>query len=163
MAARTPLTLAEKERLYTEKLRGRSLATIATELGCSPQTARKWWRVARDQGRSAFRRVRRGRAPTGVLSRFPPAVTQRALALKQAHPAWGPDRVLTDLQLDPTLTGLPLPHRSQLALLFLRRGGPRMGVEVPFVPFLALGFLLAYFIQWNPLAAWLCLIDCVVY
>jgi transposase-like protein len=118
MAARTPLTLAEKQRLYTEKLRGRSLATIAADLGCSPQTARKWWRVARDQGRSAFRRARRGRAPTGVLSRFPPAVTQRALALKQVHPAWGPDRVLTDLQLDPTLTGLPLPHRSQLALLF---------------------------------------------
>jgi prepilin signal peptidase PulO-like enzyme (type II secretory pathway) len=39
-----------------------------------------------------------------------------------------------------------------IAVLFLRRGGPRMGVEVPFVPFLALGFLLAYFIQWNPLA-----------
>jgi hypothetical protein len=41
MAARTPLTLAEKEPLYTEKLHGRSLATIADELGCSLQTARK--------------------------------------------------------------------------------------------------------------------------
>lgn len=40
-----------------------------------------------------------------------------------------------------------------ILLLFVRRGGPRMGLEVPFVPFLALGFLLAYFIQWNPLAA----------
>jgi leader peptidase (prepilin peptidase) / N-methyltransferase len=39
-----------------------------------------------------------------------------------------------------------------IAILALRRGGPRMGIEVPFVPFLALGFLLAYFIQWNPLA-----------
>jgi prepilin signal peptidase PulO-like enzyme (type II secretory pathway) len=39
-----------------------------------------------------------------------------------------------------------------IAILVLRRGGPRMGIEVPFVPFLALGFLLAYFIQWNPLA-----------
>ena len=25
-----------------------------------------------------------------------------------------------------------------------------MGVEVPFAPFLAAGFLLAYFTQWNP-------------
>lgn len=29
--------------------------------------------------------------------------------------------------------------------------GHRMGIEVPFVPFLALGFLLAYFTGWNPL------------
>jgi prepilin signal peptidase PulO-like enzyme (type II secretory pathway) len=39
-----------------------------------------------------------------------------------------------------------------IAILVMRRGGPRMGIEVPFVPFLAAGYLLAYFIQWNPLA-----------
>lgn len=37
-------------------------------------------------------------------------------------------------------------------VLSTRRGGPRMGIEVPFVPFLALGFLLALFTSWNPLA-----------
>ena len=36
-------------------------------------------------------------------------------------------------------------------ILVLRRGGPRMGIEVPFVPFLAIGYLLAFFTQWNPL------------
>lgn len=36
-----------------------------------------------------------------------------------------------------------------IVILFMRRGGPRMGIEVPFVPFLAAGFLLAYFSQWN--------------
>lgn len=39
-----------------------------------------------------------------------------------------------------------------IGVLVTRRGGPRMGIEVPFVPFLALGFLIAYFLQWNPLA-----------
>jgi len=29
--------------------------------------------------------------------------------------------------------------------------GHRMGIEVPFVPFLAAGYMLAYFTQWNPL------------
>lgn len=29
--------------------------------------------------------------------------------------------------------------------------GHRIGIEVPFVPFLAAGYLLAYFTQWNPL------------
>lgn len=37
-----------------------------------------------------------------------------------------------------------------IGILLLRRGGPTMGIEVPFVPFLAAGFLLAYFTQWNP-------------
>lgn len=38
-----------------------------------------------------------------------------------------------------------------ICILALRKGGPRMGIEVPFVPFMALGFLLALFTQWNPL------------
>jgi prepilin signal peptidase PulO-like enzyme (type II secretory pathway) len=38
-----------------------------------------------------------------------------------------------------------------IGILLSRRGGPTMGIEVPFVPFLAAGFLLAYFTQWNPI------------
>ncbi|MDE2021324.1 MAG: prepilin peptidase [Patescibacteria group bacterium] len=37
-----------------------------------------------------------------------------------------------------------------IAMLARRPRGSRMGVEVPFAPFLATGFLLAYFTQWNP-------------
>lgn len=37
-----------------------------------------------------------------------------------------------------------------IALLLKRSRGSRMGVEVPFAPFMAAGFLLAYFTQWNP-------------
>ncbi len=37
-----------------------------------------------------------------------------------------------------------------IIVLWARPGGPRMGIEVPFVPFLAAGFLLAFFTQWNP-------------
>lgn len=37
-----------------------------------------------------------------------------------------------------------------IALLLTRPVGSRMGVEVPFAPYLAAGFLLAYFTQWNP-------------
>jgi leader peptidase (prepilin peptidase)/N-methyltransferase len=36
-----------------------------------------------------------------------------------------------------------------IVVLAKRPAGSRMGVEVPFAPFLALGFLLAYFTQWN--------------
>lgn len=37
-------------------------------------------------------------------------------------------------------------------ILFGRPRGSRMGIEVPFAPFLAAGFILAYFTQWNPFA-----------
>lgn len=36
-----------------------------------------------------------------------------------------------------------------IIVLLRRPAGSRMGVEVPFAPFLAAGFLLAYFTQWN--------------
>lgn len=36
-----------------------------------------------------------------------------------------------------------------IIVLLGRRPGTRMGIEVPFVPFLAAGFLLALFTQWN--------------
>lgn len=39
-----------------------------------------------------------------------------------------------------------------IIVLLHRPRGSRMGVEVPFAPFLAAGFLLAYFTQWNPFA-----------
>lgn len=38
-----------------------------------------------------------------------------------------------------------------IAILVSRPKGHRMGIEVPFVPFLAAGYALAYFTQWNPL------------
>jgi len=37
-----------------------------------------------------------------------------------------------------------------IVVLARRPRGSRMGVEVPFAPFLAAGFLLAYITQWNP-------------
>lgn len=37
-------------------------------------------------------------------------------------------------------------------ILAFRKGGPKMGIEVPFVPFMVAGFLLALFTQWNPLS-----------
>lgn len=37
-----------------------------------------------------------------------------------------------------------------ILVLVRRPQGSRMGTEVPFAPFLAAGFLLAYFTQWNP-------------
>ena len=38
-----------------------------------------------------------------------------------------------------------------IVILVATPKGHRMGIEIPFVPFLAAGYLLAFFTQWNPL------------
>ncbi|MDO8408099.1 MAG: prepilin peptidase [bacterium] len=46
-----------------------------------------------------------------------------------------------------------------IVLLAASPRGSRMGIEVPFAPFLAAGFLLAYFTQWDPFALMAALMD----
>ncbi len=121
MTTRTALTAGEKERIYREKAAGRTLAAIAADLRCSLACLRKWWRRARDQGPAAWTRPRAARAPTGAASRCDPDVVAYALALKQAHPGWGPDHVRSVLQQHPTLGQRHLPSRSRLAALFRER------------------------------------------
>jgi len=89
MAARTPLTVAEKERSTPRRSAGAPSPLLRrTRLflpNCAQMVARR-----RDSGRAALAHTRRGRAATGVLSRFPPALTSRALNLKREHPAGEP-------------------------------------------------------------------------
>src|SRR4051812_33997177 len=118
MAAAAPLSFAQKEFLIAAKQRGQTFPAIAAILGCRPITVRKWWRRNRDQGRQGLLRPRRAPPRTGPCARCAPRVVQTALALKQAHPRWGPDRVRVALAGDPALVGLPLPSRSRLAVLF---------------------------------------------
>ncbi|MDW7990611.1 MAG: helix-turn-helix domain-containing protein [Anaerolineae bacterium] len=121
MERREPLTEQERERIYQAKLEGKTLATIAAEIGCSLSCARKWWRKGRDEGRKGLQNRSRGPTPRGPLSRFAPPVAEAALAWKRRHPRWGPDRVLAQLRTDPSLQGLPLPSRSRLAVFFRER------------------------------------------
>lgn len=118
MVNRAPLSVVEKERIYFGKMEGKTLEELAQEVGCSTACARKWWRVGRDHGLKQLRAPRRGRGPTGVLSRFEQQVVKAALKHKQAHPRWGPDRVLVAMEDEPKLSELALPSRSRLAVFF---------------------------------------------
>lgn len=118
MGKRAPLNQSEKEWIYLEKLNGRSLVELARELGCSWETARKWWKRGRNAGLAGLRQRRKGRGSAGILSQFDPRIAQTAETLKRAHPGWGADRVRIELTQDPTLQGQPLPKRSRLAAFF---------------------------------------------
>lgn len=114
MAIRTPLTAAEKQFLQTRRTEQATLATIAAELHCARETVRQHWRRIR---RQVVVRPR-GRPRRGVLSTFPPALVERALALKRAHPHWGPANVRLELVGEAWSTPSRLPSVARLAILF---------------------------------------------
>ena len=117
MNQRAPITQAEKQIIVEKKAKGMSIRAISIELKCSFETGRKWWRYERDQ-----RKPRpRGRPKRGPLSTYAPAVVEKAVELKKAHPHWGPDMVklamVKQLQLDPAR----LPSAARLSVLFKQR------------------------------------------
>jgi len=114
MATRTRLTQAEKQYIRMRKQAGATLGLIACELSCSIETVRKWWRYLRDgiQPRPC------GRPRCGILSTYPSRVVEQAVALKQAHPHWGPANVKLELKRQPELHELALPSDARLSALF---------------------------------------------
>ena len=114
MATRVPLTEAEKQYIYNRKKEGATLKQIARELNCSPETARKWWRYLRD----GIQPPPRGRPPAGILSTYPASVRQTAIAIKRAHPHWGPANVKLELKRQLGLGDDELPSDSRLSALF---------------------------------------------
>lgn len=118
MGNRRPLNQEEKEQVYQGKLNGQTLGEIAQELNCSWETARKWWKRWRSQGKTGIRQKRCGRGPSGALSKFDPHIGEKAKQLKQKHRQWGANRVRIELCADPELQGLKIPSRSRLASFF---------------------------------------------
>lgn len=114
----SPLTIAQHETIYRDKLSGRCLRESAKEQHCSYGCARKWWRIGRDLGLEGLRRTGRTRIAPGVLSTFDPLIAERALYWKCQHPKRGPVRILQDMTDDTLLTGYRLPKRSALADFF---------------------------------------------
>ena len=76
----------------------------------------------------------------------------RAMGLADAPLAFGLALLTGPAALSGFIFSFWLGALIGILLLLKRPAGSRMGVEVPFAPFLAAGFLLAYFTQWNPFA-----------
>jgi len=74
----------------------------------------------------------------------------RAMGFADAPLAFGLSLLVGPAALPGFLFSFWIGAVIGIALLAGRPKGSRMGGEVPFAPFLAAGFLLAYFTQWNP-------------
>ncbi len=113
MARRAPKTsLQDRLAIQARTAAGESAPQIAQALGWSVETVRKWRRIAR-RGGSLSPRI--GRAPSGPLSTFPPALVAMLRQLRHDHPGWGPTTLLLELRRDAYWQTQPLPSRSQLA------------------------------------------------
>jgi transposase InsO family protein len=113
MARRAPKTsLQDRLAIQARTAAGESAPQIAQALGWSVATVRKWRRIAR-RGGSLSPRI--GRAPTGPLSTYPPALVAMLRQLRQDHPGWGPATLLLELRRDAYWQTQPLPSRSQIA------------------------------------------------
>ena len=103
MSQRQTLNPAEKRRIYEGKMAGKTLPQLATEVGCSVASARKWWRQGRDEGLQGLDKKRVSRGSSGILSQFDSRISELALQYKRSNPGWGARRVLVELQQQPEL------------------------------------------------------------
>jgi transposase InsO family protein len=117
MTTRQPLTEAEKAYLTLRHKAGATYRVIAQELACAYETVRK--HAHRQRAGQAARS--RGRPAHGILSTYPAEVIDRAIAVKQAHPHWGPANVILELKRQTGLTAAELPSPARLTALFKAR------------------------------------------
>ncbi len=94
---------------------------IATAVGCSVWTVRKWRRRSRKFGRVGFT-SQMGRPATGPVSTFPTELKEAILHLRKLHPGWGPNTLVAALKTDADWRDQPLPSRARIATLLKQAG-----------------------------------------
>ena len=110
-----PTTLEERLAIVERWKAGESDREIATSLGISRWTVRKWRRRYQREGRGGLASSM-GRPKTGALGSFPESIRQAIDSMRKAHRGWGPLTLLTELQRDSRFAGERLPSRASIAL-----------------------------------------------
>ena len=95
------------------------MTDVARRYGVARQTVHEWLRrYANDGGLGGpGGPVRRGRSRARI--RCAPAVEARVLGIRRAHPAWGPSRIVWQLEREGRE---PLPGRSSVYRALVRHG-----------------------------------------
>ncbi len=109
-------TFPERLDITERAAAGQSDPEIATALGCSVWTVRKWRRRGQQHGRTGLS-SQMGRPTTGPLSTLPTGMRDAILQMRRMHPGWGPTTLLAELRVDRRWADQPLPSRSRIAAL----------------------------------------------
>lgn len=111
-------TRADRQQIVALKKAGESHRAVSAITGWSFETVRKVWRRFRQTGEVDLCDAKVGRPAAGLLSTFGPLVRYAALRLKWERPHAGPDVILADMAIRPSLRGLRLPSSSSLGAYF---------------------------------------------
>lgn len=109
-----PTSFQERLEIGERATAGQSDSEIAQALGCSIYTVRKWRRRYLNHGRDGLSSDM-GRPAGGPLATVNPALKSHIRQMRQAHPGWGADTILTELKQDAYWKSEPLPSRSRIA------------------------------------------------
>lgn len=128
-------TLADREQIVALKKAGQSHPAVSETTGWSVETVRKVWRNFQRAEETGLVAAKVGRPATGSLSTFDPLVRYVALRLKLERPHAGPDVILADMAIRPSLRGWHLPSGSSLGAYFSIFGErlvtPRRHLQLP--------------------------------
>lgn len=108
----------QRYRAVLEVLEGASVTDVARRYGVARQTVHGWLRrYANDGGLGGL--ADRSSRPVSCPHQMPPLVEATVVAMRRAHPAWGPSRLVWQLERDGVE---PLPSRSAVYRALLRHG-----------------------------------------
>jgi transposase InsO family protein len=108
----------QRYQAVREVLDGAPVTEVARRYGVARQTVHAWLRrYAADGGLSGL--ADRSSRPLSCPHQMPAVVEARVLALRVAHPAWGPARIRWQLEREGTQ---PLPGRSSVYRALVRHG-----------------------------------------
>ena len=108
-------SLSERIRMQELAECGYSHSQIASHLGCSRYTVRKWLRRYRVSGRSGLG-SRMGRPRCGALSTFSTDIIRLLRQWRESHPGWGAKTLLTELKLSSLVAQQRLPSIRSIQL-----------------------------------------------
>jgi transposase InsO family protein len=106
----------QRYRAVLEVLEGATVTDVAKRYGVARQTVHDWLRrYAREGGLAGL--ADRSSKPDGCPHQMPALVEATVVAMRRAHPAWGPSRIVWQLERDGVT---PLPSRSAVYRALLR-------------------------------------------
>ena len=96
---------------------GATVVEVARRYGVARQTVHAWLRRYAAAGLGGL--ADQSSRPASCPHQIAPPVEARIVALRRAHPGWGPRRILTQLRSDGVV---PLPGRSSVYRALVRHG-----------------------------------------
>ncbi len=108
----------QRYQAVREVLDGSSVTAVARRYGVARQTVHAWLRRYAD-GNGLNGLADRSSKPASCPHQMPPRVEARIVALRVAHPAWGPSTILWHLEREGVG---PLPGRSSVYRALVRHG-----------------------------------------